>query len=491
MRPLARCVLRCVLAAGLAGCAAQRPGSVLTAVGREQLVGPDALSVGMLQSEVMGFADAYASFVFQAADEVMEAAERPQVRREAHKAKLATALGAWTIATNPNPAVSLLDMVVMVKLEHDSYRRVGPQLFGKHAGTLIAAYAKGEEQITELAARALWPGEMEQLEQLVRQWRKDHPDQWMVSHIRFNDFAQYRGITQISARTGGSMFTLVGLDPLAKMDPTLRQVEQSRLLGERMFFFISRMPALLSWQMESLYYRLTSTPEVQRALASTDRFAEIGEQLVARSEALPDEVAERFAVERAAAIDQIQRAVREEGHGLLEDLDARREMLADVRSTLEAGTTLSESLQATTESVSTLAGRIRSEDLAPAPPGERVELEDVRETVAETSVMVRDLNELALTLDRMLASPQLAALDGAMARAESSGRRLMNHAALLIAGLIGLVIAGLILRLYAGHRLVGRRRTPPAGGRGRPVVEIETVARPAEPKRAPLADPPA
>ena len=113
------CTLAIVLI-GSTGCAgAGRSSSVKAADYREAVVGPDRLTIAELQSEVMSFSDTYTSFIGQATVELIAKADSPQQRLAANDVRLRSVSGALTVASNPNPAVGLLDMIVLVRLEHD------------------------------------------------------------------------------------------------------------------------------------------------------------------------------------------------------------------------------------------------------------------------------------------------------------------------------------------------------------------------------------
>jgi hypothetical protein len=58
------------------------------------------------------------------------------------------------------------------------------------------------------------------------------------------------------------------------MDPAVKQVELSRQLAERMFYYFQRMPIVISWQANQLYGQMLAAPEVQTTLGQTTRFVD-------------------------------------------------------------------------------------------------------------------------------------------------------------------------------------------------------------------------
>ena len=78
----------------------------------------------------------------------------------------------------------------------------------------------------------------------------------------------------------GSVFSLLKVDPLAGMDPAVREIAQTRMFAERALFVTQKMPMLLRWQTELLSVNAVEMPAVQQLVtnstqisASVERFA--------------------------------------------------------------------------------------------------------------------------------------------------------------------------------------------------------------------------
>jgi len=122
-----------------------------------------------------------------------------------------------------------------------------------------------------------------------------------VGFVHFSEFAQAAGWSQEARSAPGSLFSLLGLDPLAGLDPAVRQIEQTRLLAERVIFYMQRVPYLMDLQTERVVAQATLAPQVERANASLERASLAMTDYARIGASLPD----AFAREREALIRQL------------------------------------------------------------------------------------------------------------------------------------------------------------------------------------------
>ncbi|MHC4219942.1 MAG: hypothetical protein ACYSU7_15980, partial [Planctomycetota bacterium] len=289
MMQAARIVILAAITCLLCACQQQSKAATM-----EQKFGPEGLTLAQIQRELMNYADTLATRVAQAGDEVRVATDDPEIRVTAHSIKVATILSGFTIASEHSPIAALLDMAVMVTLSYEVYRDYWmPEVLGEQGQPLDDAFRTAKDEIWEIVDRVLSNDRRLELERLIRAWREKHPDQVYVSHIRFGDFSFVRGeMGSTAAGKSGNLLSLFMLDPLSNMTPATRQIEQSRLLGERLFFFSSRLPTLISWEAESLTYELLATPETRQLLDNANRYAEVSQRFATVAEELPDKMAE-------------------------------------------------------------------------------------------------------------------------------------------------------------------------------------------------------
>lgn len=296
-----------------------------------------------MQSEVMRFADVYSVMMAQGLDDFAAAVNTPEARLQALNRKVNQASAAISIATGPSPIVNLMDMVVLVTLarmvQEDYW--VG-QVYGDKARPLLAILKKQEENVWRLAAQHLPPEDLRQLHELIDNWRRKHPEQRYTAFLRFAEIATMLGTDVERERTrAGSIFSLFNVDPLANLQPAVRQIEQTRYLAERSMYYFQRLPLLLQWRSELIFLNMTGTPDVQKVLSMSERWTSVAEQL-------PGLVSH----EREAAINQFFAGVANERTNIINNLVTEQArattLLTNLQSTLVAGR---ETAQAGTELV--------------------------------------------------------------------------------------------------------------------------------------------
>jgi hypothetical protein len=171
---------------------------------------------------------------------------------------------------------------------------------------------------------------------------------------------------------------------------------------------------------------------------------------------MPQEIQAVIAEERAAAIEQMDGVITAQRQGLTQDIESQgpavQDVLADLQQTLDSGTALSTSVNSTLETINAMGSDTPAE---PRPvstsPSEPFDIKDYGAVASKATETARELNELVNSLDNLLGSPALEArlgeLDLAVARAESSGKRLLNHTFLLAAGLVALVLVASLIKI--------------------------------------------
>lgn len=438
----------------LPSCASSRPKSTIEA---EQPIGPAGLTPSQIQEKVRIFGDSFASLIAQGSDELLLQVDTPELRSTVTHLKLAMAHAGYSIAASQSSLVAVIDMTVMVTLQLDAMERYwNPEVFDGKADRLAAALRAAKEQVWELAALVFSPQDLGVLQVLIDRWRRDHPTQWYVTHIRFGDFTEYRGMQMTTGKEGGlNLFRLFMLDPLAGLDPTLRQIEQTRQLAERLFYFLSRTQILVNWQVQALAYDLTALPESQSMLVELQTYGAVAQQLADTADRLPGEFQEIITAERQAAIEQVHRVITVEREGLVRDLETQapvvQDVLAELRQTLDAGATLSASINETLDKVQAMSPPPTAEAPGrPAEPPPPFAIRDYEAAAAQATEAARELNQLVLSMDGLIGSPALDArldeLDLAVTRLETSGKRLLNHAFLLAAGLVAVIFVGALIK---------------------------------------------
>ena len=302
--------MRCVgLTTGLfalltvAGCAASGPAGPTTrpALGHR----PD---LDKVRAAALDMADTYVIQATQAYDDLIERTTRPQVARWAVEQKIATATAAFTNATNPNPYVGVVDLVILAALKRTAIERHWvPTLLGDGEGSpVLAAARRAEADAWAVAGRVLSGEQVRDLRHAIDAWVAAHPDQHYVALVRLTDFAG-RGQSGGSGGAGGidirlppSLFGMLYIDPLAGLDPVAQEMRSYRWLTERLVYLGMRMPGIWSWQVRNILTDATDTPQTRRFVDATSRFADATTKFADATAAFP----RALSVERQAALQQ-------------------------------------------------------------------------------------------------------------------------------------------------------------------------------------------
>ncbi|MCE9592991.1 MAG: hypothetical protein K8S98_02255 [Planctomycetes bacterium] len=460
LRTFALAVLLAACGSTLAGCSVFgfELRSPITRIHSESRFGPGKLTAAAIQSELMSFTDTFDSRLAEQWNRVAAAGRAAtdstnddaneadqeharRLRRAAIENKLATVSAALSIASSPNPNVALADMIVMVTLQRmvletpAASERYGDEL----VGVLIATYRDQEAKIWRIAARAMTAAQRRELRELIAAWRAENPDATYVANVRLEDFAKARQQSIVETKqSGDSLLALVALDPLAGLDPAQREVQKSRMLGERVFFYGSRLPQLLKWQVESLTQELLRAPEL---VALSNSLARV------------TVVAERWP----------------------EDLERAQEKFGDTlgtfRATVDATDQAAHSLTVAFGAAEALTARLKAppETTSSAEAPARNTLADYGVIVAQTGDVADRLTLLAAKLDELLSAPAVAgnptALQSAASDVQARSKDVIAYAfvrLVVLALLIPFVVA-LAAALYRrANRLHDERRAADA-----------------------------
>lgn len=425
LRGLAACLLLLPLGGcGLFKTAVNIPGKLATDITGGGKKEPEQVPLSVLQTGVMRFADTFTSRITQATQEFAAKSGTPDARIQALSWLTNQSTSAYTIATGPNPRVAVLDMIVLVSLGrmvHEEYWL--PKVYGEADRPMLEAFTQLETTVWEVAGQVLAPEQQEAVRTALREWRDQHPDMGVTAFVKlpvFQDLIKGHGEAAAKDQNLGDL--LVG-DPLAGLEPAVREIEQARLLAERSVFYVQRAPILLATQVELLGLKLARFPEMQRALDDTQRVSKAAESLAATAAALPEAVR----VEREAAVKQVADALSAQRQGLLQDLAAAEgpsgKLLGEARQTLEAGTRMSAALEATIATLNTFVGRFDKPAPAGAPPGKPFDVAEYGAAMEKLGTAAHELNGMLLSLDQGLPKVQ-AALDEATQR----GQQTIDHA---------------------------------------------------------------
>ena len=420
---------------------------------------PQAITDAVLQADLMSYADRYASIAAQAIDDVERLEPPPNVRRMVLGDLVFSAAAAFTIAADADPPVALLDMVVMATLGRMIFEDHWLPEYGGYVEPVVVAMTELEHEAWQITDPILTATQKTELLERIEAFHIAYPGLTTFSHLRFADFPSKRASSSLKATSGGGIFKSVRR--------ITDQVEQTRMLAERGLYLSTRLPLLGGGFADIWLSRLSSNPAVDGVIEDIDTFAEVSERLAAAAEQLPQQIsterteailqlASEFAAERKETVDHVFVNIAKERQMIVDQLVAEEQrltgVLAELRTTIEAGNEL-------TLSVDALAERL---DLgAEEPPGESTEsakpfdIEDYRQTLIQATTAIQDLDKLVGSTHRLVDSdgadkliPQVAtAIDDVGTMGEAMIDRVFARAIVfLILALVGFIAARLAYR---------------------------------------------
>ena len=337
-----------------AGCTFQTAGPEPSAVQFgviRQDAGDDSRAVmteAELQSQVMSFADRFASYILQGFEDFDALAPPLEHRRVVLRNAVFSASSAFTIAAETDPDVGLLDMVVMVTLGHLVYKEHWVPRLGEAVAPMERGFLQAREDIWQIAARLLDSAQQQELLALIEAWRQEHPANLAFTYVRFSDFSAERRRSAV-----GRLPAPRGL--LRAVELATRQVDEIRLAAERKMFLASRLPLLTGFFMDMAMSQMFVNPQVDQLLADLHTLANSSERYVQAMEDLPaafhrerrdfiEQAFSNLAAERQVAINQLMDRFAVERHRTLEDFLAEEErlkgLLTGLRETITAGSGL-------------------------------------------------------------------------------------------------------------------------------------------------------
>ncbi len=337
-----------------------------------------------------------------------------------------------TIATGPDPVVNLLDMVIYVTLAHLYVENNwDAERFGKERGELPAFFKQMEKEIWSIAAKVMIPRYRRELRRVIQRWRVNHPDQFFIEGVGFDDLADMLVDAEFEDAAKSGFF-------LPEVNEATRSVDEARNLAERLVFFVKFLPYILRTTTETGIYDMLDQPEAVRLLTDIDRLTRAIESIGTTAKNLPD----RLSREREKLLKD-----------LVESEDRLRALSADLRKTLVAGNQTASTANEAIQSADRLVARI----LERGTPG-TFNIQDYITIVKQASETVRQAQTLLAMVDRLSEDPGLASrLSQLQKGVDAMLLKVLLGAALLIV----FFFATLFVYRYACHRFLA---PPDTGG---------------------------
>jgi hypothetical protein len=418
---------------------------------------PNAITPTALQAAVMRFADEYAMTIAQAAEDFATKVGTTEARVVAARIKLGQATAAVVDAAGQNPTVNALDLVVLATVSRmvaEDY--LLGERFGEAARPLVETSLRLETNVWQLVRPVLKAEQRQELRELIQEWRRKNPTQRYVGAVRFREFAEAIGRTQQQSVKPTSVFSLLFLDPMAGLDPTLRAIEETRYLAERAVYYGQRVPILLSWQAEFLALQLADQPAPRQVLTNAEKLTASLEVFARAAEQLPQLVNEQ----REAAIQQAFAGIATERSNLLASLASEeqkmRGLLAETRGTLDAASKMATSLNSAIQSLDTFVRYVSPPKTntvsEPANTNRRpFDVLDYGTAAGQIGSMAKELQSLLTSVNQ--STPQVAQLGQ---QATANVKTVVQHSFWLGLALIGVLLVGAVLAGLSYRILVNK-----------------------------------
>jgi hypothetical protein len=396
---------------------------------------PVRVDPAMLQNEVLRYADEFCSQTTAALDDYASRVTSQDARLEALKWKISLNSAAVGIATGPNPVAGLLDFVSLSTLVHETLQDRAPKAVPPGAlNAWLDASAVLDSNAWSLAKTVFATNQLDQIRAAIEQARATNDALGNSFFARPQELATIiRTSREQKQDQSGGVFSLVGLDPTAGLDPAVREVTRTRLFAERALFAAERAPFLLRWQSEFLTAELMRQQQISSTVDSLDRISKAAETTSQTMAILPDRITE----ERKAILDALQ---QQEGK--------LRDLAAEINQSLVSADKMSTSLNATLTTFDGLMKRFGVGEPSTSPPSTNSQpfnILDYGKTAEQIAAMSEQLDKLIKdtsgTVDSPAIDKRIASLNDFAEKTKADAKSVLNHAFLLVAGLIVLTFA--------------------------------------------------
>ncbi len=436
-----------------------------------------------LQSELMSYADRFASILAQSLEDFDALNPSVESRRFALDDIVHAMSSAFTTAAEPNPQAALLDMVTITTLGRMIYEDNIRKRYGQPIEVIARGFGELEKDIWQIAAKILSIEQQHELRGLIVEWRTRNPDKIIYNYFRFSDFAaDRRKSTLVKKDQAGGLFKSV--------QQATQQVEETRMLAERGMYLATRLPLLTGAFSEVWMTQLLANPDANKTLQDFHHLSDASLRLATVAEQMPDklmkdlsklrwqtvnqvmkevdqwteetlnDVMARVAIEREAFIDQfMNRLIGEQKNvleALIEEEQRLRGLVTELRKTVEGGNNLLVSANTLTDKFGIGVSSDGSSDTKP------FDIEDYRATVVELGHTTDKLTRLAESTQRLVGAEGLEKLLPQLINAiddvERESEELVDHTVRLVILLIGIaMVAYIIARLiysYLNKKLI-------------------------------------
>ncbi len=394
------------------------------------------LTRAQLEARVRQVADLFAARWASACENCVSGLPSIETRQRVHQIKLEAINSAYLLASGANPEGAFLNILVLVALQTEAMEAAGPEAYDGQQPALLDAARSLEVEVWGTAELVMSDDQRTEFRLLVDRWLEENPSAENYWSIRFADFDAYTTGTVFEQVRGGVInMPRNFLDVFVPVASTQETVDTSYQLAERMSWLAPRQMQVAQWRAEALVLEMLADPDMQARMTDVDEVAEAATRVSETVERVPDVLA----AEREAWVE-----VLETQQGTL------RELMAEVRSTIESGRAAQGEAVAVIQEVESAAGTltqaVEAADqlmarLEPDPDAEPGRPFDIREYTAAAEA----LTDSAEALQRLLADADALVEQGEITQAADARVDHVFWRAVQWLALLALVGAGWIV----------------------------------------------
>jgi hypothetical protein len=315
--------------------------------------GPDTqaiLTANEVDTRVLGLADTSMTRVAAPYNQIVATAKTPEVRSWALQTRVGQALATVSNATGPVPSANLLNLVVQISLQTRSLDEYWvPFLLHADGLDLLAAYKQSEADAWALVAQTFTAQQIADLKDLLAKWKKQNAASSSTGFVKFADTFGRPTAANNALTLPSSLLAILNVNPLAGLDPVTQEAARYRMLTERIVYIALRSPIIMQWQVEAATDTVVRTPDIQRALSTSEKYATIVDRFNDIAAKYPgmysqatktaiDQFNAAATQQRQAVIQEMNAAVTQQRQAIFQEVDSKTNqvhaILGDVRNSI-------------------------------------------------------------------------------------------------------------------------------------------------------------
>jgi len=421
----------CILLTGfglIAGCASDRAGKSINRGNGS--INKDYTREDLHQ-DLLNYASRFDAVVRSTSSKIAKQTDDREVRRRSLLWKIRLIPLASELAVQSEPQDSYLSLSLLTEMMKQ-YLTVGEgkTLFGDQQELAIEASRELEENVLNIGKKFLSKKRIKKFRNRVKSYAENH-------RIRGQNFSveSFRTFVR-KAETKRDIFQTIVNVPLSPFNAlqgvgsTPGAIHEVNNTMKDMMEVIEGFPSLVRWQTELLLYNVENRETTEKILAQTQKLNETANELTETMKSYPSRF-ERLLKRSSPHLEKAKKTSQQ-----------LNEMVGQTRS-------LMKQIQKTSDEWKPLIKSMAENESTNGSASEGPGLKEFRATMRETNRSVKNLQELAVDLKKLLESEGLentpTRLKSLGTHTARSGRQLIDHAFLRGLQLLGILFGALFL----------------------------------------------